>query len=528
MAKSVTQAQSEELAKTLWDIANELWGHMDASKYKNYILGIIFYRYLSERTETYVNDLLVDDGVSYQEVMANPKHVELAKTVKKMSIDHLGYLIKPQHLYSALVAKIEAKTFSIKDLEEAISNLTGSTIGKKSEAAFDKLFDDMNLQDKDLGKTVSERTALISKVMSKISKITFGVGQASIDVLGTAYMILIGWFASSAGKKGGEFFTPSSVSALVARLATVGFAEVTSVCDPCAGSGSLLLEVQKHLTKHKVGHFYGCELNGSTYNLLRMNWLMHGLTYGQFTAYNDDCIATDNFYEDGSPVLMQAQVSNPPFSSKWGAESKYEKDPRFSAAGALAPKSYQDFVFVENIVYHMAPNGRAAIILPHGILFRGNNEKTIREYLIGTLNCVDAIIGLPANLFHGTSIPTIVLVLRKNRNGDAGNICFIDASQYYKAGKNMNELREEDVDRIVDAYIARKDIDKFCHIAELEEVTGKNKYNCNIPRYVDTFEPEVPVDLDKVQAQIADARNRKKAALDNVNAMLAQLGLKGV
>ena len=255
---------------------------------------------------------------------------------------------------------------------------------------------------------------------------------------------------------------------------------------------------------------------------------MHGLTYGQFTAYNSDCIAKDNFYEDGSPVLMQVQVTNPPFSSKWDADEKYLKDPRFSAAGALAPKSYQDFAFVENIVYHMAPDGRAAIVLPHGVLFRGNNEKTIREYLIGTLNCVDAVIGLPANLFHGTSIPTIILVLRKNRNGDAGNICFIDASQYYKQAKNMNELRDEDVDRIMDAYVARKEIDKFCYIAPVDEVIGKNKFNCNIPRYVDTFEPEEPVDMDKVQAQLADARARKKTALDNVNAMLAQLGLKGV
>lgn len=526
MAQDVSR-KSQELARRLWGIADELRGSMDSSKFKDYILGVIFYRYLSERTEDYINnELLANDGITYEEAI---KDDDLAETIWDWSLDNLGYIMRPGDTFRSLVQAIKDGTFSISDFEKAIARLVESTLGHESEVAFDKLFDDMNLQDKDLGKEVSDRTRLISAVMLRISDISFDFNDVNFDVLGTAYMQLIALFASDAGKKGGEFFTPTCASELLARLSTVGLKSVRSVCDCAAGSGSLMLEVKRALETHNVGHFYGQEKNGSTYNLLRMNMLMHGVPYSKFTMFNDDTLLHDNFALLPGGDKFQIQVANPPYSLKWSASKEFLDDPRFSAAGALAPKSYADLAFVEHMVYHMADDGRIAVLLPHGVLFRGNNEKKIREYLIGTLNCVDAIIGLPANLFHGTSIPTIVMVLKKDRGEEnSKNICFIDASKHYAAGKNMNELRPKDIDLIVQTYEDRKDVDKLCHVATLEEVKDDNDYNLNIPRYVDTFEEEETVSIDDVRQQIADARQRKQDALRNVNDMLRQLGVQEV
>ena len=509
--------KSQELAKQLWAIANDLRGNMDSSKFKNYILGTIFYRYLSERTESYMNEILKNDGVSYREALDDD---ELAEAVKEMTLDHLGYIIEPDNLFNSFATKIKEGKFSIEDYEKAISSLVGSTIGQESEAAFDKLFDDMNLQDKDLGREVSQRTKLISKVIGKVYDIDFDLNDAEFDVLGTAYMILIGLFASDAGKKGGEFFTPTKMSELVARLATLGLDSIKSACDPCAGSGSLLLEVRRHCKEKTVGHYYGQEMNGTTYNLMRQNMLMHGVPYKEFTVFNDDTIEHDNFGE----TKFQVQVANPPYSAKWSSDSKFESDPRFSNCGALAPKSYADLMFLEHIAYHLDKDGRAAVLLPHGVLFRGNKEETIRRYLIENQNVIDAIIGLPANCFHGTSIPVCCIVLRKNRNGNSDNIWFCDASKYYTAGKNMNELSDEDIDRIVNAYEQRAEIEKFSRKATRKEI-AKNGYNCNIPRYIDTFEEEEQINIQAVRTELAEISAKKQAAIDKVNETLKLLGL---
>lgn len=512
---SVQSEQSQALATKLWSIANDLRNNMDSSKFKDYILGVIFYRYLSERTESYINSILKDDGLTYQEALENEK---LAATVKRWSISALGYVIEPQYLFKTFVEEIRAGEFSIEHFEKGISELTASTIGEDSEVAFDKLFDDMNLQDKDLGKEVSQRTELISKVILKISDIAFGLDEEHVDILGTAYMILIGLFASDAGKKGGEFYSPTCACVLLSRLATVGLDSVDSVCDPCAGSGSLLLQVQAEVPSHNVIHFYAQELNGTTYNLLRMNLIMHGVSHNKFTTYNDDTLRRDNFDRE----KFQVQVSNPPYSAKHSLGKIYESDPRFSGAGVLAPSSKADLAFVEHMAYHMADNGRVAVLLPHGVLFRGASEETIRKYLIDTLKCLDAIIGLPANMFHGTTIPVCVLVLKKNRNTD--DICFIDASRYYTSGVNQNIITEEDIDRIVKAYTERKEIEKFCHIAKKKEII-KNDYNLNISRYVDTFEEEERIDIAANKAKLVEIEVQEKAAVEKANALLAELGL---
>ncbi len=530
MANTV-QKQSQELANQLWAIANDLRGNMDASKFKNYILGVIFYRYLSERTEDYMNDLLKDDGITYSEALKNE---EYAPTVMEWSIEHLGYIIEPKYLWSSLVNEINGNEFSIEHFEKAVSALVASTIGQESEAAFDKLFDDMNLQDKDLGKEVSERTDLIAKVILKVNDISFSVDDAKMDVLGTAYMILISLFASDAGKKGGEFFTPTCASILLARLATVGLDEVKNVADSCAGSGSLLLEVQNHLSTKKVGHFYATEKNGSNFNLLRMNLLMHGVPYKVFTCYNADSIKTDNYYEDGEPIYFDVQVENPPYSAKFDQNPKLLDDPRFSSCGVIAPQGKADLMFVQSMVYHMTDDGRIAVLLPSGALFRGKQGKNgkkndaeydIRKHLIDNLNVIDAIIGLPAKMFHGAKLPVVVMVLKKKRNGNSDNVLFIDASKYFTPEKAMNVITEEDIDRIVNAYIARENIDKFAHVACLDEIRS-NDYNCNIPRYVDTFEKEAPVDITE-QTRIIHKCEEESAAINKeLEAFFKELGLE--
>ena len=530
MADAV-QKQSQELATQLWAIANELRGNMDASKFKNYILGVIFYRYLSEKTENYMDELLKDDGVSYREALKNE---ELAPIVRDWSIEHLGYIIEPKYLWASLIDEIKGAEFSIEHFDKAISTLVASTIGQESEAAFDKLFDDMNLQDKDLGKEVSERTALIAKVMQKVDDISFNIDDAEMDVLGTAYMILISLFASDAGKKGGEFFTPTCASKLLARLATVGLDEVKNAADSCAGSGSLLLEVQNHLSTKKVGHFYATEKNGSNYNLLRMNLLMHGVPYKKFSCFNSDSIKTDNYYENGEPLMFDIQVENPPYSAKFDQSPKLLDDPRFSSCGVLAPQGKADLMFVESMVYHMSEDGRIAVLLPSGALFRGKQGKNggkndaeydIRRHLIENLNVVDAIIGLPAKMFHGAKLPVIVMVLKKKRNGNADNILFIDASKYFTQEKSMNVISDEDIDRIVNTYINRTEVDKFAHVAKLDEVRGHD-YNCNIPRYVDSFEREAPIDIAGASRNIKALSIESAQIEEKIQAVFADLGLE--
>ena len=331
---------------------------------------------------------------------------------------------------------------------------------------------------------------------------SFDAKDTTFDYLGTAYMILIGLFQSGAGKKAGEFFTATCASKLVARLATVGLKEVKNACDPCAGSGSLLLEVKNSLEEHKVGHFYSQELNSTTYNLNRMNMLLHGVPYKQFTAYNDDTLRHDNFYEDGKPILFTVQVSNPPYSAPNSAsDPSYLDDVRYSSCGVLAPKSKADLAFVEHMVYHMDEDGRIAVLLPHGVLFRGGAEEKIRKYFIESLNILDAVIGLPANLFHGTSIPVCLLVFKKKRNGNLDDVFFIDASKEFEKGKDQNVLRDQDIEKIVNCYIDRKDVENYAHVAAMSEIVDNN-YNLNIPRYVDTSEKEPEIDLNGVFERI--------------------------
>lgn len=518
------QQQAAELSSQLWSICNDLRGGMDANEFRNYILGTIFYRYLSERTEMYMQDILKEDELSYEEAFTNS---DFKPIVEKWSIEHLGYIIRPENLFRILYQRIirpkdDNDKFSIEDYERAVNELVGSTLGQKSEKAFDGLFNDMRLQDTRLGDTVSERTDKISKVIAKIGDIDMDLQDQQFDVLGTAYMILIGLFQSGAGKKGGEFFTPVGPSTLCATLASIGLDEAKTVGDCTCGSASMLLDIRKHLTTGKIGHYYGQENNPTTYNLARMNMLMHGIDYQQFDINKGDTLINDTY---GDELKLTVQVCNPPYSLKWDANPKYLDDPRYSGVGKLAPKSHADLAFVQHMVYHMdEQDGRVAVLLPHGVLFRGGAEEDIRKYLIKDLNRVDAIIGLPANLFHGAAIPVIVMVLKSNRNENKGNILFIDASKEFQSGRDQNELTDGNIKKIVETYVNRVDVPQYAHVATMEEIES-NDWNLNIPRYVDTTIKEEEIDIALVKAELAEITAKKQAAMDRVINSMKILGL---
>lgn len=514
MDNNSIQQHQKELSTKLWAMANALRGNMEAYEFKNYILGMIFYYYLSDRTEKYMINLLKDDNISYEEAWQDEEYRE---AVVEESLRDLGYVVEPQYLFRNLVKMVENRSFDIEFLQKAINSLMESTIGRESQDDFEGLFSDMQLDSTRLGHTVKDRSAVMSKIIASLDEINFAVEDTKIDVLGNAYEYLIGQFAATAGKKAGEFYTPAGPAELLCRLACLGLTDIKSAADPTCGSGSLLLRLKKYAN---VRLYYGQELTSTTYNLARMNMILRGIPYRNFSIYNGDTLEHDYFGDEH----FRVQVANPPYSANWSADQKFMEDDRFSQYGKLAPKSKADFAFVQHMVYHMDEDGRAVVLLPHGVLFRGGSEETIRKYLIENLNVLDAVIGLPANLFFGTGIPVCVLVLKKERNGNSNNILFIDASKDYESGKNQNILRECDIDKIVSTYEKREDVEKYAHVATMEEI-AENGFNLNIPRYVDTFEKEPEIDLAAVAQEIRTLQGEIKTINAELKPYFDELGL---
>lgn len=509
----IQKEQQANLHKTLWDMADDLRGSMEAYEFKSYILGLIFYRYLSEKVEGMAAQFLSSDPLNYAEAW---KKTDYRDGLTEEIIEALGYVIPPDFLFSTLIAKIRSDEFDIEMLTEAIKSVSASSIGQESQEDFENLFDDMDLSSSKLGKEPKTRAKVMAKVMLSISKLPFKFEDSEIDVLGDAYEYLIGKFAQTAGKKAGEFYTPQQVSKILARIVSLGKRELKTVYDPCCGSGSLLLRVGKEC---KVIHYYGQEMTSTTYNLARMNMLLHGIQYQYFHIANGDTLESPEFNGD----VYNAVVSNPPYSAKWSADDKFLQDDRFSGFGRLAPKSTADFAFVCDMLHHLDEDGTMAVVLPHGVLFRGGAEEAIRTILIRDRNCLDAVIGLPANLFYGTSIATCIVVFKKVRNGNAGNVLFIDASKNFERGKNQNILSDEQIDKIIQTYAERKDVEKYAHVATIEEI-AENEYNLNISRYVETYDEEEPIDIKAELYQIEELEKKSDSLKEEVSEYFRELG----
>lgn len=512
--EEIQKIQQAELHATLWDMANDLRGTMEAYEFKSYILGLIFFRYLSQKVEKCAENLLKDDDIDYKTAY---KDEEYKEALEEEITEILGYYITPTNLFSNLIELIRDDDFDIEALQKAISQLVESSLGEDSQEVFSNLFDDMDLSSSKLGRDVKSRSKVLSKVLVSINRISFEVEDSEIDVLGDAYEYLIGMFAQTAGKKAGEFYTPQQVSKILAKIVTLNKTELKSVYDPCCGSGSLLLRVGKET---KVTHFYGEELTSTTYNLARMNMLLHDVAYPYFHIHNTDTLETPTFVGEE----FSAVVANPPYSAKWSANPLFLDDDRFSGFSKLAPTSKADFAFVQHMLYHLDSNGTMAVVLPHGVLFRGSAEETIRTTLIKERNYLDCVIGLPANLFFGTSIPTCVLVFKKERNGNSDHVLFIDASNDFTKAKNQNLLTDENIDKIIDTYKNRTEIEKYSHKATLQEVE-ENEYNLNIPRYVDTFEEEEQVDINDCFDNIKSLKTQSAKLDKKLQSFFDELGL---
>lgn len=507
----MSEDQKKQLEQQLWNIANTLRGKMDADQFRDYILGFVFYKYLSEKIVRYADSILKQDGILYKDIKEDTtKGKEYIEAIKEESLATLGYFLKPSELFSEIAKRGNGDKegnnhFILEDLAKILTNIEQSTMGTESEDDFDNLFEDLDLTSTKLGKTESEKNALIAKVLSHLDKIDFELENAQIDILGNAYEYLIAQFASTSGKKAGEFYTPQEVSKVLAKLVTSGKSKLKSVYDATCGSGSLLLRVAKEV--QEVNNFYGQELNRTTYNLCRMNMILHDVHYRKFDIRQEDTLEHPQHLDK----KFEAVVANPPFSAQWSASPLFMTDDRFSQYGKLAPSSKADFAFVQHMVYQLADNGTMAIVLPHGVLFRGGAEQHIRRYLIEEKNYLDAVIGLPANIFYGTSIPTCILVFKKCRENPE-DILFIDSSQHFEKVKNQNVLRDADIEKIISAYRNRTEEDKYSKRATLNLI-AENDYNLNIPRYVDTFEAEDSVDINRIASELVEL-DRQMAKTD--------------
>ena len=519
----MSEDQKRVLEQQLWGIANLLRGKISADDYRDYILGFIFFKYLSEKQYLYANDLLEGEEVTdYAKVTDK----ETLQAIEEESLLKLGYFLKPTELFSVIAAKGNANTevesnYIIDDLKAVLNHIELSTMGTESEDDFNALFEDLDLNSTKIGRTPEARNTIIVQILNHLDQIDFKLKDIDSDVLGDAYEYLIAKFAAGAGKSAGEFYTPQQVSKILAQIVTTGKSKIKSVYDPTCGSGSLLLRVAKEV---EVSEFYGQEQNRTTYNLARMNMILHDVHFRQFDIKHEDTLEHPQHLDK----RFEAVVANPPFSAHWKGDANplFSTDERFSQYGKLAPKTKADYAFLLHMVHQLADNGIMATVVPHGVLFRGAAEGTIREYLIKELNYLDAVIGLPANIFYGTSIPTCIMVFKKCREKD-DTILFIDASSednFVKEG-NQNVLRHQDVEKIIATYRNRTAIEKYSYVATLDELK-ENDYNLNIPRYVDTFEEEEAIDLDLVATELLQIATELQANETTIADYCNQLNIK--
>ena len=518
MADNKRDIERAELHRTIWNIANDLRGSVDGWDFKQYVLGMLFYRYISENLTNYINKGEWEAGntdFDYAELSD-----EEAIEIKDDMVQTKGFFILPSELFQN-VRKNAAKDKNLNEtLERIFKNIEASTIGAKSEKIFKGLFDDIDVNSNKLGNTVEERNKKLVKILNAIGDMQLGdVKNNSIDAFGDAYEFLMTMYASNAGKSGGEFFTPQEVSELLARITVVGKEDVNKVYDPACGSGSLLLQFAKILGKDKVRiGFFGQEVNITTYNLCRINMWLHDIDYTKFDIALGDTLIEPKHWDDEP---FEAIVSNPPYSIKWEGNDNplLINDPRFAPAGVLAPKSKADLAFIMHCLSWLAPNGTAAIVCFPGVLYRGGAEQKIRKYLVDN-NYIDAIIQLPENLFFGTGITTCIMVLKRSKSDN--NILFIDASKEFIKSGNKNKLTDENIQNILDAYIERKNIDHFVKLASREEVEEFD-YNLSVTSYVEPEDTREEIDIVKLNAEIEKIVARQQVLREEIDKIIKEI-----
>jgi type I restriction enzyme M protein len=518
MPPTTKEAQRAELHKTIWRIANDLRGSVDGWDFKTYVLGILFYRFISENLTAYLNDLEREAGdLDFNYVKLGDHDAEFGR---KDTVDEKGFYILPSELF-ANVRKHAAKDENLNEtLASVFKHIEGSALGTDSEEAFKGLFDDLDVNSGKLGNTVAKRNEKLVKLLDAVGDLNLGdFSDHTIDSFGDAYEYLMTMYASTAGKSGGEFFTPQEVSELLARITVVGKTSVNKVYDPACGSGSLLLKFAKVLGKDKVRQgFFGQEVNLTTYNLARINMFLHDVNYEQFSIAHGDTLLEPAHWDDEP---FEAIVSNPPYSIRWPGDENplLINDPRFAPAGVLAPKSKADLAFTMHILSWLAVNGTAAIVEFPGVLYRSGAEQKMRKYLIDN-NYVDTVLQLPPDLFFGTTIATCVLVLKKSKKDNS--TLFINASAEFVRRGNKNKLTEANQRKILDAFIAREDVKHFARLVPNVDL-AENGYNIAVTSYVEAEDTSEVVDITALNAEITEIVARQQNLREQVDAVVAHL-----
>ncbi len=505
----------KDLISVLWSGADILRSKMDANEYKDYLLGIVFYKYLSDSFLIRAYDLIKDEKPEsltealkvYKEALED----ESAEELKEQLRSECRYVIEPELTYTCFADAARNNAFNREQLQKAFNNI------EQSDSIFVDLFADIDLYSNRLGNGDQKQSDTVSDLIKEIDKADLLHSDA--EILGNAYEYLIGQFASETGKKAGEFYTPQAVSKILTRIAIAGkeTQKGLSVYDPCMGSGSLVLNVKKYATQPDYIKYYGQELNTSTYNLARMNMFLHEIAPEKQKLRNADTLDSD--WPTGEETDFHMVLMNPPYSAKWSAAAGFLQDERFSDYGVLAPKSKADYAFLLHGLYHLKSQGTMAIVLPHGVLFRGAAEGKIREKLLRSGN-IYAVIGLPANLFYNTSIPTCIIVLKKHRDGR--DVLFIDASKKFEKGKKQNTMMDEHIDSVLELYANRETVEKESYLASFEDIE-KNDFNLNIPRYVDNFEEEEPIDLKELLTNMSDTDRELEKTQGEFLSLLTEL-----
>ena len=518
MVDTKKEQERDELHRAIWAIADELRGAVDGWDFKNYVLGTMFYRYISENLSYYINS--GEHAAGNTDFDFTKLSDDEAEEARDGLVEEKGFFILPSELFCNVTAKASDDENLNETLEKVFRHIEESAKGSEAESDFAGLFDDFDVNSNKLGSTVAKRNEKLVKLLVGVANMNLGeVKDHSIDAFGDAYEYLMTMYASNAGKSGGEFFTPADVSELLTRLGTVGKTEINKVYDPACGSGSLLLKAEKILGKDAIRNgFYGQEINITTYNLCRINMFLHDVGFDKFDVACEDTLITPQHWDDEPFELI---VSNPPYSIKWAGDENplLINDPRFSPAGVLAPKSKADMAFIMHSLSWLASNGTAAIVCFPGIMYRSGAEQKIRKYLVDN-NYVDCIIQLPSNLFFGTSIATCIMVMKKNKNDN--KTLFIDASNECIKVTNNNKLTPDNIERIVDVFAKRDEVAHFSHLANYDEIED-NDYNLSVSTYVEAEDIREKIDIVKLNAEIEEIVLREDELREAIRTIIEEI-----